>query len=202
MIRIQKTFYRNFILLFITAIIIMSWQFTVSAAETPSVTIQIPVSQETGNDPDAVHDYNLSPDSPENPMPDNSEYNLSIIGNDTADIPITFHHGGIYTYTIENDSNTTDPKAYEITVYVKNEADGSLSYSMTVTDGKGKEDEIRFTYETKDPVTENGYTQDGTQTENRPDTSDRSNAFIWILMFFTSIVVIFIVWEKSKNASP
>ena len=191
-IRIKKL-----ISVFITMLMIVSWQIPVYAAGSDLITVNIPVSQITGNKSDETYNYILFPNDPSNPMPDTAGpngYSFSITGNNTADIPITFYHGGIYTYTLIRDGIVPDntvclQNMYEITASVKNEQNGNLSYSLTVADNfEKKEEKICYEYETVSDVHDN--VQNLTHTENKPDTSDAFDCYIWIFILCAAMISI------------
>lgn len=108
-------------------------------------------------DPDkVVFAYNLEALDPANPMPDGtvgstSAFTVSGEGVSTL-VPITYKAGGVYSYRVyttdSGDASITyDTTVYTVTVYVKNNSDGSLSTTEVIEkNGTSKVSAMSFTY--------------------------------------------------------
>lgn len=98
--------------------------------------------------------YELRRLSPKAPMPYSNQsdsYNFTIpSSNDQFTIPLTYLHGGQYRYqlvqtTEDVDDYVVDRTIYLITVYIKNNANGTLGSEIIVDNGSGnKSAEIQF----------------------------------------------------------
>lgn len=102
---------------------------------------------------DQTVDYIFAAVSENAPMPEkskNGQYAFAIQGTQKQfDIPLSFEHGGIYTYTLSvknKDSGecSYDKTCYTITIFVQNEKD-RLTAQVIVENGKQEKcEEIRY----------------------------------------------------------
>lgn len=105
------------------------------------------ITGERPNSKDTAFEYVLEAVQAGNPMPEEAKgetLTFSITGNQTVDIgPITFSHGGVYSYKIYQidagkQNYTYDTKVYTVTAYVRNRADGGLTAYLVADTGSGQ----------------------------------------------------------------
>lgn len=162
--------------------------------------------------------YELTGLTEDAPMPEGSGQNLyafSLNGvNETAEIPITYTHGGMYQYqlvqtTKKQDGYTWDETKYRITVYIKNSENGGLISEVIAEKGSGKKSgEIIFQNEFHGSQNENQGQNNGYQGQQyhagisrKPvKTGDETNRMMWLILGSSSAAFIIVMSiKKYKN---
>ena len=154
--------------------------------------------------PSEVFTYQLLPQTPNAPMPLNSDmhaYSFSIIGTHDVDIgPISFNEPGLYVYTL---ICTTDHmpgyiqnrKIYTIEVYISNEPEASIVFLGD--NAKAEELAFEHIYDSQPDKSNPGDDRTpGKQppTVAGPKTGDFSNPTLWIILIaVSSILLMFII---------
>ncbi len=171
------------------------------AAGAGEVSVSLPVQQEmtvTQAEDEAVDEaftYCLTADGEDVPMPQGSEgnvYTFVMNGSETATCgPITYHHGGVYHYTLTQQTEqkeehyTYDTSVYNVTVYVKNIEDGALTAQIVMENANGeKVNEASFSNSftgTPKPTP-----QPPKKPAKIPKTGDPVNITLWYIMLAVS----------------
>lgn len=182
---------------------------TAAAAESEAA-VRIPVSQvfETENTVpeglDSGFQYELVSLGEDNPMPEGTSdnvYAFRMEGNSSVTLgPLVFTHGGTYEYQIsqvagDGENYTYDSTVYQVTVYVKNTADGGLTAETVVILPSGeKTGEITFrnSYKGAEPAGTSGKDQ-GT---SRVRTGDPGNPLLWLVLAVLALAAFLGFWIR------
>ena len=162
--------------------------------------------------------YELKAISENSPMPKeskNGSFVFNIDGNDKQfTIPLSYTHGGMYTYEIKQitqskDNYIYDKNKYKIAVYIKNTENSTLTSQIIVENEKNEKcKEISFynSYEQKNEINDiikkpNVQNKiDDTSKINVPKTGDSTNIGFYILILAISfILLIGIQFREYKN---
>ena len=165
------------------------------------------INNSTSAPPRETFTYQLSPQTPDAPMPQGSGmqvHRFSIKGTSELDIgPISFSSPGLYVYTLSCATTnmlgySQNRKMYTIEVHISNESNASVIY----LGDKAKAEDLAFerTYnDQSDKFNPSDYV-----SENKPNipipvkgpkTGDFSNPTLWILLIaFCSVLLIVIIF--------
>ena len=212
--KITKSSTKKIIILFLFAFFyfMIGVCFDVHAASTEPVFIKVPVVQSFSyQDGSAISNtekftYELIPLENTNPMPPgttNGKYEIAIIGNQTVEIgELIYTHAGIYNYQLKLAKSSIsdykcDVSSYTIVVCVHNEENGQLGKpEIIIKNNNGRKSAIlAYNYvsilSAKNP-------EGGGKT---PQTGDRSQIDLWVMLFTASILCIILLLAKRKNGS-
>lgn len=150
---------------------------------------------------DQTVDYTFEAVSENAPMPEksqNKQYGFSMQGNQQQfDIPLSFEHGGIYTYKLSVNNKDDggyhyDKTCYVVTVYVQNEAD-RLTTQVIVENGKQeKSEEIRYQHTYQASVQPNSGVGGPTKT------GDSGNGMLWFGLILSCIGMLAVLMVKKS----
>ena len=186
--------------------------FDVHAANSEPVFIKVPVVQSFSyKDGAAISNtekftYELTPLENTNPMPSetkNGKYEIAIIGNQTVEIgELIYTHAGIYNYELKLvNSDISDYKcdvsSYTIVVCVRNEENGQLGKPAIIIKSNNGRKSAVLAYNYVSIFDKPG---DGSGGKT-PQTGDRSQIEIWIMLFTSSTMLIILLLTKRRKAS-
>lgn len=183
--------------------------------------VLLPVSQEfivknaVSNTLDKTGKYELTAMKKDCPMPSGSQdgkYIFTIedtVGQTT--IPLTYVHGGVYRYqlqqtTREAENYTYDRTCYTINVYIKNGESGQLIPQIIVTNEQGEKcEEIMFQNSYTGKVIPNNEikkTEGGNlQSNDSPRTGDIANIGVWLGVMLVALACILGVVAMQKKSN-
>lgn len=169
-------------------------------ASNPPAEMSLSVQQTTEgltNQQNASFDYVLEALDPQFPMPagaDGYQYFFTISGNQTVELePISFLHGGVYTYQVyqvnqNRQGYVYDHKVYTISVYAKNKSDGTLVLELVADNGNGQKP--------ADIVFRNAYT--GTNGA-LITTGDPAFMLVWLFVLIASLLGLIVLRGVRKR---
>lgn len=156
--------------------------------------------------------YELKAISENSPMPKeskNGSFVFNIDGNDKQfSIPLSYTHGGVYTYQIQQitqskDNYIYDKNSYKITVYVKNAENNHLIPQIIVkNENNEKCEEICFynIYKQKNKINEISKTPYKPNGINVPKTGDTTNIGFYIVILVISLGLLVVLrWKEYKK---
>lgn len=200
----------SFIVILLAFFIITKTE-NINAEETKSK-ISIPIYQKievVGNINDELNtrvSYLLKRENESYPLPTpnvGNEYKFDIVGESAKKIlDFNFLHAGLYEYKIftksENVGNYEYDKAvYTIKIYVSNDEKGGLSNQMIVENEEGlKSSKLEFIHKYDEGNTPNNETP---PSGKNPETGDKNNMYLWLLISSISLSLIFLVMKKRKK---
>jgi len=182
------------------------------AHATGAIEVSLPVKQISSGvaaPPGEVFTYQLTPQTPNAPMPMGSDDLFSMDGNTETQITFRFHTAGIYAYTLhcitaDLSGYTVDRQVYTIEVYISDD----LRFSTVV--------EMKDNIKVPELVFEHKYQDDSTTQVppkprpprppnggNGPKTGDFSHPALWITLIAVSatllLLLLFIGWRGKKR---
>ena len=185
--------------------------FDVHAASTEPVFIKVPVVQSFSYKDGSIISntekfmYELIPLENANPMPPgttNGKYEIAIIGTQTVEIgELIYTHAGIYNYQLKLAKSSIsdykrDVSSYTIVVCVRNEENGQLGKpEIIIKNNNGRKSAIlAYNYVST-------LAKPGDPSRGIPQTGDRSQIEIWILLFTASTVLFILLLIKRRKES-
>ena len=162
------------------------------------------MSNSMSTPPNEVFTYQLSPQTPDAPMPQGSgmqAHRFSVKGTSDVDIgPISFSTPGLYVYTLscttpDMPNYSKNRKMYTIEVHISNESEASVIYLGE--DAKAEELAFEHIYSDNNPPGKLNPSGGGVNRPNLPvagpKTGDFSNPALWTSLIALSSVLLMVI---------